>query len=218
MSYAKNYLTMDKIDTLLDAMEHPERYTDDELEALLADPEAAQALSAIDKTMSALAPVSTPDVDAQWQVFQRSQAKRKPLILRLLPRRAAASIAIAAAALAAVAAVVGTIHYVSASRPEPQAEEIVKSAEEITAAPAADSDSAAAMPGIVVCDNEPLMVIIKRIADYYGYEVQLGPDAPADLRLYFRWDQRQSLEDVVESLNNFQQIHIVVADRTLRVD
>ena len=42
MSYAKNYLKMDKIDRLLDAIESPNRYTPTEIEAMLKDPEVKE--------------------------------------------------------------------------------------------------------------------------------------------------------------------------------
>lgn len=41
---------MDKIDHLLDAIEHPENYSDSEIETLLQDPETREVYRILDKT------------------------------------------------------------------------------------------------------------------------------------------------------------------------
>ena len=53
---------MDKIDRLLDAIEHPVRYSKTDIEAMLADPEIRAVYDLMDKTKASLTPISTPDI------------------------------------------------------------------------------------------------------------------------------------------------------------
>ncbi|MDE5794448.1 MAG: DUF4974 domain-containing protein, partial [Muribaculaceae bacterium] len=74
------------------------------------------------------------------------------------------------------------------------------------------------IPEIIVFDNEPLKTIVDKIARYYGCKVEFSNESSESLRLYFRWDQENTIEEVVERLNNFEQIHIVIKDKTIKID
>ncbi len=212
---------MDKIDRLLDAMEHPDSYSEKDIEAMLADPEVREVYDLLDKTTASLTSIPAPDVDTEWAAFERAHGKRRFRILNLFSRNLAASIAIAVASLAAVAAVVGvSVNYVLNQKTEIPATEPVAAVIEnvisndtvIVAEPAP-----ATAPGTIVFDNEPLETIANHIAGYYGCSVEYTAEAPKSLRLYFRWNQAQTLDEVIESLNNFEQIHISVKDRTIKI-
>lgn len=212
---------MDKIDRLLDAMEHPDSYSEKDIEAMLADPEVREVYDLLDKTTASLTSIPAPDVDAEWTAFERTHGKRRFRILNLFSRNIAASIAIAVASLAAVAAVVGvSVNYVLNKNTEVRTTEYVATVIEN----AVYNDTVivtepipATAPGTIVFDNEPLETIASHIAVYYGYSVEYTEDAPKSLRLYFRWNQAQKLDEVIESLNNFEQIHISVKDRTIKI-
>ena len=62
MSYAKNFHKMDKIDRLLDAIEHPDRYAPIEIEAMLQDQEVKEVFDLLDKTKSSLQTLPSPDI------------------------------------------------------------------------------------------------------------------------------------------------------------
>lgn len=212
---------MDKIDRLLDAIEHPDSYSEKDIEAMLADPEVREVYDLLDKTTASLTSIPAPDVDAEWAAFERAHGKRRFRILNLFSRNLAASIVIAVASLAAVAAVVGvSVNYVLNQKTEIPAtgpvaaviENVISNDTVIVAEPAP-----ATAPETIVFDNEPLEVIADHIAGYYGYSVEYTADAPKSLRLYFRWNQAQTLDEVIESLNNFEQIHISVKDRTIKI-
>ncbi len=215
---------MDKIDRLLDATEHPDHYSDKEIEGLLSDPEVREAYDLLDKLRATLSQIQTPDVDAEWDKFSntpRVKRYRAYSISNLFGRNIAASIAISIASLAAVAAVVGlSVNYAQKQneRPEPTAAAKVEAAADtpsITVQGVEESHEAARET--IVFDNEPLEAIVNRIADYYGYKTELSPDAKT-LRLYFRWEPDRSLDEVMESLNNFDQIHLTVDDKTIKTD
>lgn len=216
---------MDKIDRLLDAIEHPDLYSEKEIKALLSDPEVREVYNLLDKTKATLTPISTPDIDAEWNRFSNlhpTKQHRTYRIFNLFSRNVAASIAIGIASLAAVAAVVGaSISYALNKNTDNQIVEIVPDTKEDVASNDTIliiEQAPAVAPETIVFDNEPLETIINRIAEYYYYNAEFSTDAPKALRLYFRWNQAQTLDEVVESLNNFEQIHIYVKDKTIKID
>lgn len=213
---------MDKIDQLLDAMEHPERYTSAEIEEMLRDPEAKETFDLLDKTKSSLTPISTPEIEAEWEAFKRTRVKRGFRLLDLFSRNVAAGIAIGIASIAAVAAVIGiSVSHVYERHPEVPAAERVAVAKENVVMPdttVVEEEDPAHIPGTIIFDNEPFETIMKRIAEYYGYDVEPSTDISKSLRLYYRWNQALPIEDIVESLNNFEQIHLTISDKTIRID
>ncbi len=213
---------MDKIDQLFDAMEHPERHTSAELEAMLQDPEVKETFYLLDKIKTSLTGISTPEIEAEWESFERSRVKRGFRLLNLFSRNVAAGIAIGIASIAAVAAVVGiSVSHVYERHPEAPAAETVAVTEENAITPdttVVEGATAAHIPGIIIFDNEPFEMIMKRIAEYYGYDVEFSTNVSKSLRLYYRWNQALPVEDIEESLNNFEQIHLTVKDKTIRID
>lgn len=214
---------MDKIERLLDAMEHPDRYSDRELESLLADSEVMEAYDILDKTKASLTHIPKPDVDAEWKVFKCSHKKKSFSFANLFTRNIAAGIAIVIASIAAVAAVVGvSVNYALTQKTEATTPEAVAVAKENSVTDdtiiVVSGEADVAAPKIIVFDNEPLETIVTRIAEYYGYKAEFAEDAPKSLRLYLRWNQTQTLDEVVEGLNNFEQIHIAVKDKTIKID
>lgn len=222
MSYAQNYLKMDKIDKLFDAIEHPDRYSGTEMEAMLADPDVKEVYDLLYKTRASLAPIPVPDIDNEWKAFEEAHNKRGFSIFKLFSRNVAAGITVVIASIAAVAAVVGVgVNYVLDKKVEAETVEIIPVAEEDI--PANDTivvedENQAKVPETIVFENEPFETIVNRVAEYYGYKVEFTSDSSKSLRLYFHWNQNLTLGEVVESLNNFGQIHITVKDKTIKID
>lgn len=214
---------MDKIERLLDAMEHPDRYSDQELESLLADSEVMEAYDILDKTKASLTHIPTPDVDSEWKVFKCSHKKKSFGFAKLFTRNIAAGIAIVIASLTAVAAVVGlSVNYALIQKTEATSPEAVAVSKENSVTNdtiiVVSGEADVTAPETIIFDNEPLETITIQIAEYYGYKAEFAADAPKSLRLYFRWNQAQTLDEVVEGLNNFEQIHIAVKDKTIKID
>lgn len=216
---------MDKIDRLLDAIEHPQRYSREEIEALLAHPEVREVYDLLGKTKAALAPIPEPDVDAEWNAFKNShpvKQHRTYRIFNLFNRNIAASIVIGIASLAAVATVVGVgASYVLDRKTEtPEAGTTAAVTENVVPDDTiiAAEEIPARVPETITFDNETLETVISCIAEYYGCNVKFSTGSPNALRLYFRWNQALPLDEVVESLNNFEQINITVKDSTIEID
>lgn len=216
---------MDKIERLLDAVEHTDRYTPAEIEAMLQDPEVREVFDLLDITKSSLQTVTTPDIDAEWKKFEERHrdfgTPRRNWLVSLFSRNAAASIAIAVASFTAVAALVGVGIYHLNDRHETTAKEMEVVTESKTIPTQPDtikSVEVAKASEIVVFDNEPLELILNNIADYYDCKVAFNNEASKSLRLYFRWNQALTVEETVERLNNFEQIQLTVKDNTIKVD
>lgn len=216
----------DNIDRLLDALEHPENYSDAEVEQILTDPEAREVYDMLRKTADASAPVSEINLDEEWRRFEAKQPKRRPVILRWLSfmasRNAAAVIIALVGTLAVVAATIGVTHYFNANKEMAQTEQ----AEQQKQTAIADSKVAPTdtipsettpLPETIVFKGENLERILADIAEYYGATVKFNQDAAKSLLLYFEWNQSLPLNEVVEQLNNFEQINITLTDKVLTV-
>ena len=217
---------MDKIERFLEAIEYPERYTPTEIEAMLQDHEVKEVFQLLDKTKSSLQEIQTPDIDIEWNRFEKnhplSEVKHRFWPAGIMSRNIAATIAIAVVSFTAVAAIVGIgvnrlNQRLEASLPTETGREYT----EVTAMQ--DSIKSVAQikeenTEIIVFENEPLKTIAGKIAEYYGYQVEFSNEASKALRLYFRWNQENTVEEVVERLNNFEQINIIIKDKTIKID
>lgn len=216
----------DKIDRLLDALEHPENYTDTEVEQILSDPQAREVYDMMRKTADASAPVPQINLDEEWQRFEAKQTRRKPVILRWLPfmasRNAAAIILALVGTLAVVAATIGVTHYFGTQKDLAQTQQTEQQEQAVVAntdiAPADTIPAEVApLPETILFKGESLETILADIAKYYGASVKFNQDAAKSLELYFEWNQALPLNEVVEQLNNFEQINITLTDKALTV-
>lgn len=210
-----------KIDLFLEIADDFGRASDEKIEMILNDSEYREIHSIISKTACAIIPSPEVDIDREWQRFcsNNFDKKRPGAFARLsafYTRNAAAIVVWAVAGLAVVAATIGVRNYLADEWQEP----IVKPGF-VRVNPLATADTADAtevpVPENIVFKNQPLATIISAIAEYYGATVQFENADCGDLRLYFQWSRSQSLEEVVEQLDNFEQVNISLADQTIIV-
>lgn len=217
---------MDKIDRFLDAIEYPERYTQSEIDAMLQDPEVKEMFDLLDKTKSSLQTLQTPEIETEWKRFERNHPTSKVpyrfWLTGIMSRNIAATIAIAIVSFTAVAAIVSIgINQLNQRQEASFPTDVKTEYAEVIAVPDSVKSVEAVkdkIPEIIVFDNEALETIAGKIAEYYGYKVEFNNEASKSLRLYFRWNQENTLEEVVERLNNFEQIHIIIKDKTIKID
>lgn len=216
----------DNIDRLLDVLEHPEKYSDAEVEQLLTDPEAREVYDILRRTADVSAPVPEINIDDEWRRFEAKQPKHRPLIFRWLSfvasRNAAAVVIALVGTLAVVAATIGVTHYFIADNELAQTEQTEpQKRTNIANANVAPTDTIPSettpLPETIVFKGENLERILADIAEYYGATVKFKQDDAKSLKLYFEWDQSLPLNEVVEQLNNFEQINITLTDKVLTV-
>lgn len=216
----------DNINRLLDALEHPENYSDAEVEQILTDSEAREVYDMLRKTADASAPVAEINLDDEWRRFEAKQPKRSPILLRwqsfMASRNAAAVVIALVGTLALVGATIGVTHYFISNKEMAQTEQTEPQKQTaITHSNVAPTDTipteTTPLPETIVFKGENLERILADMAGYYGVTVKFNQDAAKSLLLYFEWDQSLPLNEVVEQLNNFEQINITLTDKALTV-
>ena len=195
---------------LLDAQAHPEHYSDEELGEMLDDTkdvsDLKRALADEDARKEMI------DVEDAWSRFESRQHPAR----RYAPMKIAASVIgiLFACAFAYAASVkLGIV-----SNPF-QKEVAVKA--KTTAVATAKKDSAQdtltrtmpkkadETPKVINFDDEELEAILSQMAVFYHVKVSYVHDVVRHIRLHFKWNQANSLDDVITLLNSFQQIDIV---------
>ena len=181
----------EKKQMFLDMQEHPEMYSDEQLEAMTDE---------LDQM---------PDVETAWQEFQQSH---RPTIAR--PSRrwmkvAASLIGVCMASGIALAA----IHIVrqlsvGGELKSPAAEkQITKTKHSALPIDTLATDTPIVDPRIF--ENVPLDSMLIEIATYYRISVEFQRDDARLLRFHFVWKHSDSLDKVVERLNNFEAVNII---------
>lgn len=220
----------DRTDRLFEAIEHPDRFSDDEIQEMLNDSGMQELYQQICKTADALTTTEEPDIDREWEQFANRQRKSvaQGLLysLRLFFNRNAAAVLICAvASLAVVAATLGVSY--SLSHPTVN-EEAIADIESATvkgrpeAASSKDSiqidESTPEELRTVVFKDESFGKMISAIADFYRVSAVYKNEKSKELRMYFQWDQSLPLSEIVEQLNNFEQIEISISDKTITIE
>lgn len=219
----------DKTDRLFEALENPARFSDDEIRRMLDDEKTRELYGLLSKTADALIETREPDIDAEWERFTARlphSAKRVgplPHIITLFTGRKVAAILTVGFSIAAVAATVAVtyswVRLKTEERGQIAEETAVIHPEQLAFEDrdSVDSQIPAGEPLTVIFKNESFGDMISRIAEYYGATVKYSNENAKALHLYFQWDQRQPLNEIVDQLNNFEQIDLKLADDTITV-
>ncbi len=213
---------MDKHELVLDIVEHPEKYTSDQLAEVLSDPETKEIYNLLCKTISAMETEKEIDVDAEWEAFSEKHPARSIKSFFWPGSRAASLVAIVGTSIVAVAA--GIAFTVALIDPKPK-----QIAENVTVAPSVaavstdasttGNDTVKADLTPIMFENEPLENIMKEVADAYGIEeIRFNDPETASLHLYYKLDPSLTLDEVVEQLNTFDQINIRQNGNILTID
>ena len=60
----------------------------------------------------------------------------------------------------------------------------------------------------MVFENAELGTILREVAAFYQCEVVYKKEKTKHIRLFFTWDKKQSLDEVIEMFNKFERFHI----------
>ena len=193
----------EKLMRLLEMQEHPERYTDEEIRQLMADEEVRQLYEQMVRATDAL-------------YGEKIEEKSEFTIRYYLKKIAAVFIGLLILSGITYAA----IHLSRSGRGDstsaPQDTTTVANIPQPNVnAPLAEQDSMLLKP--VVFEDAELVTILNEVAAFYQYEVIYKQEAVKHVRLYFTWNKKEKIEDVVETFNKFERIHITMDDRKLIV-
>ena len=222
-----NYSDEEKIKRLLDAQEHPEHYTDEELREIIHD---AQSLAQLKRALAKeRAEDEDIDVEKAWKAFSQSHPESShPLSRHRIPRwLRVAAVFLGCVFLAGVTFAAMTRLGWIRSPFAAEKSEVVQHAP-VMAVPrdtASTADSLApkqetkkSAPVVKVFDNATLLDILSAMGQYYGLKVVYSTATAKAIRLHFEWDQAKSVDANIAILNGFQQISITRNGNTLNVE
>ena len=178
----------------LDMQEHPEKYSDEQMEAMMDE---------LDQM---------PDAGTAWQKFEQDNRQTALRPSRSWWKAAAAFMGILMVSGIAFAA----IHFIRHTADDkgvlnsPTKETRISNSHQQTA----EADTTTT-PQPKLYDNVPLGEIFKDLSDYYHVNVVYRNEDAPRLRLYYQWKPEYPLEKVVEMLNNFNWIQIQAENDTL---
>lgn len=212
---------MDKYELVLDIVEHPEKYTSEQLAEIMSDFEIREIYNLLCKTDSAIEANKEVDVDAEWEDFSEKHSVCTRRTFFWFGSRAASFAAIVGTSIVAVAAGIAVTVAVIDHKPEPIAENVVVAPSAVavstdTLTTKNDTVMVSLIP--IMFENESLEKIMKEVADAYGVEVKFNNKEAALLHLYYKFDPSLPLTKVVEQLNTFEQINIKQNGNILTID
>lgn len=215
----------DKIELLLDIQEHPEKYSDEQLNSMLAeDEELAEMMEQLATTKRAMTKEEAEDeqldMDVLWQEFEDEHELEfdEPETKRVsMPLRKIAAMFIGVALTAGVAfAAIQIVRSVSKPAPEPTKIETPAAPKAAQPDDEVPADTVVAVKPVVF-DNVELAQIMAQIAAHYKAEVEIENEDAGAYRLYFEWNSQETLEHVVERLNRFESINIELNNNKMTV-
>ena len=176
-----------------DMQEHPEKYSEEQIETMMDD---------LDRL---------PDVDTAWQKFRRTEQSFSRRWLK-----AAASI-IGILMLTGIA--YAAVHIWSLTpNPSPKGEgnryaQVSDTTRQSSTLHLEGSEEATP----VIFENTPLDEMVSEIAHYYNKVADIQSEEAHELRLYYKWEPKDSLESVVDDLNHFDRVSLAIEDDKLIV-
>ena len=220
---------MNKTDLLLQMLEHPHDYSAAEWQQILEVYELMATTRGALDAARACEQLTDEQIDAEWQSFEMENGEWKMenstehthsqfSILNFSFERIAA-VFIAALMLSGIA--LATIHIVrqqAGDKAKTTTQEMPTSVSHQPIVPADTvTTDTAAVAETVVFDNVPLDSIAKAIAAYHHLPMEIENDEARQLRFFFEWNQKDSLQEVVEKLNMFEHVTLAVENGKLMV-
>ena len=205
--------TNEKIERLLDMIEHPEHYNEEEMQKILADEETREYYDLIIKADDAYTKSHDVDVDKALQEFETKHLQHLSW-----SKIAAVFIGILLVSGVTYAAIV-----LNRNPSEKQVSQKAQIGRVITDKAAksidtetTDTDTTTTQKGQSF-DNVELQTILDDISSYYKLNVVYNSDKSRHLRLHFYWDKSKDAETIVESLNHFENVNITLTDSKIDV-
>ena len=207
----------EKIQMLLDMQEHPENYSEQALETMLEDPDVRELMEATAQLKQAMTweetgkePVNT---GAEWLRFAKTH------LADSAPRRGWLKVAATFIGVLFVTgmtfAAIHIVRMVNSQKAETVQVEQPAPVKPSTTTPADTVKTDTIAPKVIRYDEATLYKILTDMGEYYRLRVELRNEDAKTLRLFFQWNQRQEASKVLEQLNMFERIHLVLNDSTI---
>lgn len=180
----------DKMERLLKAMENPGDFTNEELEQLFEDEELRDCYNMAIKA-------------EQGFRLRREQAELRPVSKHHIWLKVAA-VFIGLIMLSGITiAAIQYIRYIDDKQ-------TVQKPPVTTVQPQPVAESNEPADTLRTFENEELEDILSEIADYYHLRTEYRDDEIRHIRLYIKWNKTQSAEAMVERLNGFEKVNVIL--------
>jgi hypothetical protein len=220
--------TNENIRQLLEMLDHPEAYTEQEIHDIInrdEDTRETYRLMVEAKRSSRNRQDETPvDVDAAWQRFAEQNKTQTSILNSQIKKIAASFIGVLLISGIALAAIHIVRHYVEQDMPTPPQEtQMVEPHQQIipddtVKVETTDTIAPRATMEPVVYDNMLLEEILPEIAAHYKATVTFTNDKARQLRFRFVWNPQQDIDQVVNDLNQFESLTVTLKDNQITVE
>ena len=223
----------EKLDMLLDLLEHPENYMESQKDALLEDAEVKELYRQMVETREAFdyhkskEDMTMPSVLGEWEKLRKvkSGERRKKMVSLWSPmRKVAAVVAIFIVSGIAFAAIhlASRSHHDSVSSQPQQTIERRDSLRQSSALATAEQTAAVDTTGTdkfpLLYENVELQDILTSIAGHFNVSVSYHNESARHIRLYLQLTENMSLDDIVELVNHFEKVNVRHEGKSLIVE
>ncbi len=210
---------MEKTEKILRMTEHPELYSDEQIQELLSDEECRQLYEAMRLSASAFemingeAKIANDLKEEEWKRLDTATyaVRNQKMWLRI------------AAAILSILMLSGityaTVQFFSASSSS-GTEETIQTKTAAKGVPAVNNSEEArdSIQSVRIFKNVQLREIIMEIGQEHHLSTEVRNTTSAALRLYYPWNPQMPLEQVVRELNNFEKVSITVKNNTIIIE
>ena len=216
--------TNNNIDRLLAMLDHPERYSEQEImDTVNYDDETREfyrSLTQAARARSSQRSHSLPmDVDKAWEQFEQTHLATQKHG-RLWQRVAATVLGVLMMSGIAWATVYTVRHFTSTDTSKQKTEKVANTsqteAEAGTNLGVVDTSTVENVKPVVF-DNTTLEQMLSEIAAHYGMTVEFQNEDARNLRFHFVWNKGDGLEKVLEDMSHFESVTIEQTDNRLIV-
>lgn len=207
----------DKLTEVLKATEHPEQYTDEQLQELLADEECAEYYRLICDADNAYAEApeeSEEEIEAEWQRITRNSQPSSNSQFTILNFQLSKVAAVVIAVLALSAVSYAAVKLLSA-RQQQSTPVVVTETMQVSENPATPLPEPA--DTIQVFQDAELQEILTVVANYYKLHTDYRSEEARHVRLYTKWNKAESVEKLVKRLNRFDKVKLTLEGDVLTV-
>ena len=175
---------------------HPEDYTDEQLDQMLDETD-----------------VKVPDVNEAWEEFR---SERRMVRGKRLPLLKIAAMFIGVLMLSGIA--YAAVHIIRNHEAGVKNQETVVSTNTQHLSPNTQTPTDSTSMKPVVYEDVELATILNEIATFYQCEVVYKSEASKLIRLYFTWDKKATIDELIDTFNKFERIHITREDKKLIIE
>lgn len=194
----------------LDAQLHPELYTDEELDHLLAE-QAGDEMSLLKRALMSKEAKDNLNIEEEWKKWEKRNSLWEYAWLKI----AAASIGLvmlsgfAYAAYYVISPYEGNKQIVAADSLQQDSAIVQKATTAQTWQKIEPSKDAP-----VIFEDAELRTILNYISEKAKVKVEYRNAASAHIRFYLQWESQDTLGDIIDKINHFQKVHIIFDEST----